>query len=147
MLAAGVVGLLMFNTHMQQASFKATALQEQVNELTAEEQALDMELDGLRDPQRLAASAKELGMVPPPQPAFVRLSDGRVLGNPTPATAGGRRADQPAARREAAALARRKPIIVEGPRAGAGGHRRGTVDGTTRGRHPRRLHRDHPESR
>ena len=27
LLVAGVVGLLMFNTHMQQASFRATALQ------------------------------------------------------------------------------------------------------------------------
>jgi hypothetical protein len=88
MLAAGVVGLLMFNTNMQQASFKATALQQQVNELTAKEQSLDMELDQLRDPQRLAVSAKRLGMVAPSQPAFVRLSDGRVLGNPTPATVG-----------------------------------------------------------
>ncbi len=86
MLAAGVVGLLMFNTNMQQASFRATALQDRVNVLTAKEQALDMELDQLRDPQSLAVAAKALGMVAPSQPAFVRLSDGRVLGNPTPAT-------------------------------------------------------------
>ena len=87
MLAAGVVGLLMFNTNMQQASFAATALQDRVNVLTAKEQSLDMELDELRDPQNLAVAAKALGMVAPSQPAFVRLSDGRVLGNPTPATA------------------------------------------------------------
>ena len=86
-LVAGVVGLLMFNTNMQQTSFTATALQDRVNELTAKEQSLNMELDQLRDPQRLAKAAKQLGMVAPPEPAFVRLSDGRVLGNPTPATA------------------------------------------------------------
>ena len=86
MLAAGVVGLLMFNTNMQQASFKATALQDQVNVLTAKEQSLAMQLDQLRDPQQLATSAKHLGMVAPSQPAFVRLSDGRVLGTPTPAS-------------------------------------------------------------
>ena len=86
MLAAGVVGLLMFNTNMQQLSFKATSLQDRVNVLTAQEQALDLELDKLRDPQQLAVSAKRLGMVAPSQPAFVRLSDGRVLGTPTPAT-------------------------------------------------------------
>lgn len=86
MLAAGVVGLLMFNTNMQQASFTATALQDRVNVLTAKEQSLDLELDALRDPQSLAVAAKALGMVAPSQPAFVRLSDGRVLGNPTPAT-------------------------------------------------------------
>jgi hypothetical protein len=71
---------------MQQASFKATALQEQVNTLTAKEQSLNLELDGLRNPQRLALAAKKLGMVPPSQPAFISL-DGRVLGTPTPAVA------------------------------------------------------------
>jgi hypothetical protein len=86
MLAGGVVGLLMFNTNMQQASFKATALQGQVNDLTAREQSLDMELDRLREPQRLASAAKALGMVAPAQPAFIRIGDGRVLGNPTPSS-------------------------------------------------------------
>jgi hypothetical protein len=84
-LVAGVVGLLMFNTNMQQSSFTATALQEQVNTLTAKEQSLNMTLDALRNPQRLAITAKRLGMVPPAQPAFIRL-DGAVLGAPTPAT-------------------------------------------------------------
>ena len=84
MLVAGVVGLLMFNTNMQQSSFTATALQDKVNAATAKEQSLNMELDGLRNPQRLAVAAKKLGMVPPSQPAFIRL-DGTVLGVPIPA--------------------------------------------------------------
>lgn len=88
MLAAGVVGLLMFNTNMQQASFKATDLQDKVNVGTAKKQSLDMELDQLRDPQRLAVAAKALGMVAPAQPAFIQIGDGSVLGNPTPATSG-----------------------------------------------------------
>ena len=87
LLAGGVVGLLMFNTHMQQTSFAATKLQDQVDTLTAQKQSLALELDGLRDPQHLGTAAQALGMVAPPEPAFVRLSDGRVLGNPTPATA------------------------------------------------------------
>jgi hypothetical protein len=86
MLVAGVVGLLMFNTNMQQASFRATALQRQAAALTAQDQSLRMELDQLRDPQRLAVAAKKLGMVAPAQPAFVRLADGRILGTPAPAT-------------------------------------------------------------
>jgi len=84
-LVAGVVGLLMFNTQMQQSSFRATALQQQVTTLTAKEQSLNMELDDLRDPQRLAKAAKALHMVAPASPAFVRLTDGRVLGTPTAA--------------------------------------------------------------
>lgn len=86
MLVAGVVGLLMFNTHMQQSSFTATALQAKVTTLTAKEQSLNMELDQLRDPQRLAKAAKQLRMVAPSTPAFLDLSTGRILGTPTAAT-------------------------------------------------------------
>lgn len=84
-LGAGVVGLLMFNTHMQQASFYATRLQHRAEDLTARQQALDMELQRLRAPQRLATAAKGLGMVAPGVPAFVNLTDGTIVGNPTPA--------------------------------------------------------------
>ncbi len=119
MLAAGVVGLLMFNTNMQQASFKATALQNQVNELTAQEQSLDMELDRLRDPQRLATTAKRLGMVAPAQPAFVRLSDGQVLGQPTPATSNDAVRINPMPSQVPDSL-KRKKVIVKLPRASEG---------------------------
>ncbi len=116
MLAGGVVGLLMFNTSMQQTSFEATALQDRVNVLTAEEQSLALELDKLRDPQHLALAAKELGMVAPTQPAFVRLADGRVLGNPTPATVGDTVRVNPLPSRKPASL-KRKTIIVKVPTA------------------------------
>jgi outer membrane murein-binding lipoprotein Lpp len=86
LLAGGVAGLLAFNTSMQQASFKATALEQQAAALAAEQQSLSMDLEQLRDPQRLAVAAKQLGMVPPTTPAFVRLADGRVLGQPMAAT-------------------------------------------------------------
>lgn len=85
-LGAGVVGLLMFNTQMQQASFRATELADRAQTLAAQRQALDMELERLRDPQRLAGAGRELGMVLPSVPAFLRLSDGKVLGIPTVAT-------------------------------------------------------------
>jgi outer membrane biosynthesis protein TonB len=85
LLVGGVVGLLLFNTSMQQASFQATALEQQAQVLAAEEQSLQMELETLRDPQRVAAEARSIGMVPPANPAFIRLSDGKVLGSPTPA--------------------------------------------------------------
>jgi hypothetical protein len=115
-LAAGVVGLLTFNTSMQQTSFKATALQDRVNVLTAKEQSLALELDTLRDPQHLAVAAKDLGMVAPSQPAFVRLKDGRVLGNPTPATVGDSVRVNPLPSKRPASL-KRKTIIVKVPAA------------------------------
>lgn len=82
LLVIGVVGLLLFNTSMQQSSFTATALEQEASLLDAEEQSLQMELDMLRDPQKVAAAAQELGMVPAGSPAFIRLEDGKVLGNP-----------------------------------------------------------------
>jgi hypothetical protein len=90
LLVGGVGGLLCFNTSMQQASFTATALEEQAQALNARRQGLQMEIDSLRDPQRVAMEAKRLGMVPAADPAFIRLGNsprgGTVLGRPVPAT-------------------------------------------------------------
>jgi cell division protein FtsB len=82
----GVVGLLLFNTSMQQASFAATSLQQQADNLTAQQQSLEMQLDKLRNPQLIALRAQRMGMVLPSSPAVLRLSDGKVLGDPAPAT-------------------------------------------------------------
>jgi cell division protein FtsB len=86
LLLGGVVGLLLFNTSMQQASFAATALEEQASSLSAREQTLEMELDRLNDPQRVAEAARRQGLVDPPPPAFLDLDSGRIIGEPTPAT-------------------------------------------------------------
>ncbi|MGZ4534907.1 MAG: hypothetical protein ACXVXE_05135 [Nocardioidaceae bacterium] len=85
LLVGGVTGLLAFNTSMQQASFTATSLQERATVLNAEQQSLQMSLERLRDPQRLAVRARAMGLVPAPSPAFLRLSDGKILGAPAPA--------------------------------------------------------------
>jgi hypothetical protein len=87
LLVGGVVGLLLFNTNMQQASFVTTSMEQQATALTAKEESLRMQLHRMRDPQNVAARAKRLGMVPAESPAFIRLSDGEVLGNPVAATA------------------------------------------------------------
>ena len=73
-----------------------------------------MELDALRDPQRLAVAAKRLGMVPPAEPAFIRLADGRVLGNPTAATSGDAVRINPLPARKPTSLAP-KPIVIKVP--------------------------------
>ena len=85
MLAVGVAGLLAFNTNMQQSAFTASTLQVTASALQAREQSLEMTMQRLRAPQALAKRAKRLGMVQPPAPAFIELSNGRVLGVPTPA--------------------------------------------------------------
>jgi cell division protein FtsB len=81
-LLGGVVGLLLFNTSMQQASFATTALEQQATRLAARQQSLEMELDQLRNPQRIAAAAKRLGMVQACSPAFLQLGSGEVKGQP-----------------------------------------------------------------
>ncbi|WP_127480407.1 hypothetical protein [Nocardioides pantholopis] len=86
LLLGGVVGLLMFNTSMQQASFTATTLQERAANLQAREQELTAQLEELRNPQRLAVAARKQGMRTPPAPAFLH-ADGTVSGNPAPAAA------------------------------------------------------------
>ena len=87
MLAVGgIVGLLLFNTSMQQASFAATQLQSQADELQAQQQSLQLQLDQLRDPQTIALKAQRMGMVLPTSPAVLDLRTGKVLGSPAPAT-------------------------------------------------------------
>jgi hypothetical protein len=87
LLLGGVVGLLLFNTSMQQASFAATSLEGQASALTAREQTLRMELDVLRNPQRVAEQAQKQGMVPGQVPVPIDLREGRILATPADATA------------------------------------------------------------
>ena len=97
LLLGGVIGLLLFNTSMQQASFAASALEEQATNLSAREQTLQMELERLRDPQRVAEAAKAQGLVIPAAPAFLDLETGEVTGNVAPGDARGRHEHQAAA--------------------------------------------------
>lgn len=85
-LVSGVVGLLLFNTSMQQASFAAASLEQRADALSAREQTLRMELDDLRNPQRVAKEAQQMGMVIPGSPVFIDLDSGTVTGVRTPAT-------------------------------------------------------------
>jgi hypothetical protein len=112
LLVGGVVGLLLFNTNMQQSSFTATEMENTAAVLDAREQGLQMQLDTLRDPQRVAVRAQRLGMVPASSPAFIRLSDGTVLGNPTVAESTDSMRIAPLPTRKPKSL-RPDPVIVE----------------------------------
>lgn len=81
LLLGGVVGLLLFNTSMQQSSFTATALEQRAMLLSAREESLGMQLEDLRDPQVVARKAQQLGMRVPAAPLFLDLSDGSVEGD------------------------------------------------------------------
>lgn len=85
LLGAGLVALLMLNTAMAEGSFTLHRLQATSGELTDTQQALTQAIDAQRSPANLAARAAKLGMVPADSAAFLRLSDGKVLGVASPA--------------------------------------------------------------
>lgn len=132
-LVAGVVGLLLFNTQMQQGSFQTSTLQQEAEALAAQQQSLDMQLQQLRDPQHLAQRAVALGMVVPADPAFVRLSDGKVLGRPAPTTVDNRMRVRgyPAAKPAALAPAPRVVHVTATPKPTTRPTTTGTAKATT----------------
>ncbi|MDR6176661.1 cell division protein FtsB [Nocardioides zeae] len=85
-LLAGTVGLLLFNTSMQQAAFTGAELQSRVDLLDAKEQTLARQAEELRDPQRLAEQASAMGMVPATAPAVIDLREGRITVPGVPAS-------------------------------------------------------------
>jgi cell division protein FtsL len=138
-LVGGIVGLLLFNTSMQQASFAATSLEDEATNLAAREQTLQMELDDLRNPQRVAQQAQQMGMVVPAAPTFLTL-DGKVEGIKTPATPEDRLNLVPPAPVKPQILAPAPTIVkvpaVEAPVPDA------TVEGTTNAREGHRKNRN-----
>ena len=87
LLGAGLVALLMLNTALAQGSFQATRLQAQSSVLTDTQEQLSQTLDDLRSPRTLAARVQGMGMVPAKSMAFIKLSDGSVIGVAAPAKA------------------------------------------------------------
>jgi hypothetical protein len=88
LLAAGLVGLLLLNTELQRGTFDITNLSNQANQLRDQQEGLEKQVRTLESPQNLADRALKMGMVPNPNPVFLRLSDGRVLGVPAEGKAG-----------------------------------------------------------
>lgn len=84
-LVGGVVGLLCFNTSMQQAAFAENELQDQATNLAARQETLSMQLQRLQDPQNIAQRAQRLGMVIPGTPALLHVPTGKVDGHAVPA--------------------------------------------------------------
>ena len=85
LLAGGLLGLLALNTVLAQDAFRVHELNASGRVLADREQELEREVETLRTPRNLAARARSLGMVPSGSPAFLRLSDGAVLGAEVPA--------------------------------------------------------------
>lgn len=87
-LSIGLVGLIIMSTVLQAQSFESQRLDRQAAELETQQQLLSREVDKLQSPANVARRAIAFGMVPNTNPAFLRLSDGKVLGKPEAAKPG-----------------------------------------------------------
>lgn len=85
LLGIGLLGLLALNTVLAQGSFVSHDLSSQLDDLRDREQALQQQVAALESPEQLAKRARALGMVPGVNPVFLRTSDAKILGVPTPA--------------------------------------------------------------
>ncbi|QFQ96620.1 hypothetical protein F9278_10760 [Streptomyces phaeolivaceus] len=81
LLGGGLIGLLVLNSALSEGSFKLDDLQDDVKSYTDEEQALQRDVDAYSAPDALQRRARELGMVPGGDPAFLN-PDGTVKGVP-----------------------------------------------------------------
>ncbi|WP_053749532.1 hypothetical protein [Streptomyces sp. MMG1533] len=85
LLGGGLIGLLVLNSALSAGSFKLDDLQRGTKSLTDEEQSLQRDIDAYSAPEALQRRARELGMVPGGDPAFLD-PDGTVKGVPSPAS-------------------------------------------------------------
>ena len=87
-LGAGLVGLVLMSTVLQAQSFELARLDREAAALETRQQSIAREVDRLQSPANVASRAIAIGMVPPANPAFLRLSDGKLLGKPQAAERG-----------------------------------------------------------
>jgi hypothetical protein len=109
LLVTGLLGLLMLNTVLARNAFALHGLSVETRTLGDTEQSLQREVERLRSPENLATRATELGMVQAGPPAFLRLSDGAVLGATEPAAAPVAAVPTPAAVKPSPAATRPSP--------------------------------------
>lgn len=86
LLAGGLISLLLLNAAVNQDSFRLNKLEKETTDYTDEQQQLQQEVDQYGAPGTLERKARELGMVPGGNPAFLN-PDGTVRGDPQRATA------------------------------------------------------------
>lgn len=85
LLLAGMAALLLLNTTLAQGAFTQQALHQEQSALAVTEQLYSQQVAEAESPGILQEQANAAGMVPVTSPVFLRLSDGKVLGDPTPA--------------------------------------------------------------
>lgn len=86
LLLTGFLSVLVVNTSLAKGAFELRDLQARSGELTDRQENLEHAINAQSAPAVLAEKALALGMVPSESAAFLRLSDGKVLGVARPAT-------------------------------------------------------------
>jgi hypothetical protein len=84
LVAAGVFGVLLLNTRINENAFRLDQLRSQQNSLDLQEQQLNEQLADLDSAGHLNAQAARLGLVPAGTPAFIG-PDGHITGTAKPA--------------------------------------------------------------
>ena len=84
-VVATLSALLYLNIQMSDASYEITRLQGQSQRLTEESQGLAETNQRLGTPQELERQAREIGMVPVSDPAYIDLDTGEIIGETSPA--------------------------------------------------------------
>jgi hypothetical protein len=87
-VGAIIVAQLLLSVGISQGAYEISALRASQVELGRTADSVGEDLIRVSSPQSLAANAEALGMVSNSTPAYLRLSDGAVLGAPTSAAGG-----------------------------------------------------------
>lgn len=90
-VAAGVFGVLVLNTKIDENAFRLNELREEQAALDQRQQELDEQIAEASSTSQLAAKARQLGLVrvPTGEVGQLRMPDGEIAGNPVPAGAAG----------------------------------------------------------
>lgn len=84
LVALGMGLVMVVTTSVAAQSRELSSLRTEAKQLDYTAAALTTQLQDTSSSASLALRASDLGMVPNPYPAFIRLSDGAILGDPTP---------------------------------------------------------------
>lgn len=84
LIALGMTGMVVLTTMLQEQAFAVQDKQHQANALANRVSQLESQLAEARSIKHLAIAAQDLGMRPNPNAVPMRLSDGKVFGDPQP---------------------------------------------------------------
>ena len=88
-VAAIILAQIVLSVAVSSGAYEIATLQKSTKELSRTYTSKSQELAQISSPQHVAARAESFGMVSSNSPAYLRLSDGKILGAPHPASGSG----------------------------------------------------------